>query len=223
MQELVRYIHLNPLRAKIVASLKELDRYSYCGHSALIGKKKRQWQDVAYVLGFFGRRVGEARKGYVSYVKEGIALGRRPELVGGGLIRSLGGWDAVKKMRLSRQDRIKSDQRILGESDFVSDVLCESEGQFSRKYKLKSLGYDFEKVVERISILFQVEKEYITGRGRQKNRVQARDLLCYWTVIELGMSMVDLARKFDMTPAAVSYAVQRGEKMAKKRGYQLET
>jgi len=34
--------------------------------------------------------------------------------------------------------------------------------QFSRKYKLKSLGYDFEKVVERISILFQVEKEYIT-------------------------------------------------------------
>jgi len=206
-----------------VASLKELDRYSYCGHSALIGKKKRQWQDVAYVLGFFGRRVGEARKGYVSYVKEGIPLGRRPELVGGGLIRSLGGWDAVKKMRLTGQDRIKSDQRILGESDFVSDVLCESEGQFSRKYKLKSLGYDFEKVVERISILFQVEKEYITGRGRQKNRVQARDLLCYWTVIELGMSMVDLARKFDMTPAAVSYAVQRGEKMAKKRGYQLET
>ena len=64
LQELVRYIHLNPLRAKIVVDLKELDRYSYCGHSALIGKKKREWQDVEYVLGFFGRRVGEARKGY---------------------------------------------------------------------------------------------------------------------------------------------------------------
>jgi hypothetical protein len=37
------------------------------------------------------------RKGYVFYVKKGIALGRRPELVGGGLIRSLGGWDEVKK------------------------------------------------------------------------------------------------------------------------------
>jgi REP element-mobilizing transposase RayT len=222
LQELVRYIHLNPLRAKIVVDLKELDRYSYCGHSALIGKKKREWQDVEYVLGFFGRRVGEARKGYISYVKEGIPLGRRPELVGGGLIRSLGGWDAVKKIRLTGQDRIKSDQRILGESDFVRDVLSESEEQFSRKYKLKSLGYDFEKVVERISLLFQVEKEYITGKGRQKNRVQLRDLLCYWTVVELGMPMVDLARKLDMTPAAVSYAVQRGEKMAKKQGYRLE-
>ena len=161
MQELVRYIHLNPLRARIVVSLKELNRYSYCGHSALMGKKKRQWQDVEYVLGFFGKRLGEARK----------ALGRRPELVGGGLIRSLGGWDAVKKTRLTGQDRIKSDQRILGESDFVSDVLFESEKQFSQKYRLKGLGYGFEKVVERISTLFQVEKEYITGRGRQKDRV----------------------------------------------------
>jgi len=222
LRELVRYIHLNPLRAKIVLDLKELDRYSYSGHSALTGKKKREWQDVEYVLGFFGRNVVEARRGYVSYIKEGISLGRQPELVGGGLIRSLGGWDVVKKMRLSGQDRIKSDQRILGESDFVSDVLSESEGQFSRKYKLKSLCYDFEKVVEKISLLFQVEKEYITGRGRQKDRVQARDLLCYWTVVELGMPMVDLARKFDITPAAVSYAVQRGEKIAKEQGYQLE-
>jgi putative transposase len=129
----------------------------------------------------------------------------------------------VKRIRLSGQDRIKSDQRILGESDFVRDVLSESEEQFSRKCRLKSLGYDFEKVVERISTLFQMEKEYITGRGRHKDRVRARDLLCYWTVVELGMPMVDLARKFDVTPAAISYAVQRGEKMAKERGYELES
>jgi hypothetical protein len=133
-----------------------------------MGKEKREWQDVGYVLGFFGRRVGEARKAYVSYVKKGIALGRRPELVGGGLIRSLGGWDEVKKMRLRGQDRIKSDQRILGESDFVSDVLSEWEEQFSRKYRLKSLGYDFEKVSETVCKLFQVKEDYITGRGRQR-------------------------------------------------------
>ena len=47
--------------------------------------------------------------------------------MGGGLIRSLGGWDEVKMMRLTGQDRIKSDQRILGESSFVQDVLSESE------------------------------------------------------------------------------------------------
>jgi len=112
--ELVRYIHLNPLRARAVADLNELDSYSYCGHSALMGKKTREWQEVEYVLAYFGKRIGVARKGYRSYVEKGIILGKRPELVGGGLIRSLGGWDDVKKMRLSGQDRIKSDQRIPG-------------------------------------------------------------------------------------------------------------
>ena len=67
-----------------------------------------------------------------------------------------------------------------------------------------------------------MEKDYITGRGRQKDRVRGRDLLCYWTVDECGISMVDLGRKFDVTPAAVSYALERGEKMAKERGYRLQ-
>jgi len=174
-------------------------------------------------LRYFGKRIGDARKKYRSYVEKGIPLGKRPELVGGGLIRSLGGWDEVKKMRVSGQNRIKSDQRILGESGFVRDVLSESEKEFSRKYRLRSLGYDFEKVVERVSTLFELEKEYITSKGRQRDRVIARDLLCYWSVIELGMPIVDLARKFDLTAAAVSCAVQRGEKMAKEKDYQLET
>ena len=71
-------------------------------------------------------------------------------------------------------------------------------------------------------LLFQLDKDYITGRGRQKRRVRARHLVCYWAVNGLGIPMVDLARKFDMTPAAVSYAVWRGEQIAKDQGYQLE-
>lgn len=222
LHELVRYIHLNPLRAKIVIDLRELDKYAYCGHSALMGKKEREWQEVEFVLRYFGERVGDARKKYRSYVGKGIEQGRRPELVGGGLIRSLGGWDAVKKIGLRGQDRIKSDQRILGEGDFVNEVLSETEKQFSRKYRLKSLGYDFERVSDRVSDIFQLNKEYITGKGRQRDRVKARDILCYWSATELRMSIVDIARKLDLTPAAVSVAVQRGEKIAKEKGYQIE-
>ena len=81
--ELVRYIHLNPLRAKIVKSPAEFDNYPYSGHSALMGKVPREFQDTDYVLGFFGEKVPAARKAYRAYVKKGIAQGRRPELVGG--------------------------------------------------------------------------------------------------------------------------------------------
>ena len=70
--------------------------------------------------------------------------------------------------------------------------------------------------------MFQVKKEFVIQRGKQRDRVKARDLVCYWAVIELGMSMVDVARRFDITPAAVSYSVQRGDKTAKREGYQLE-
>jgi putative transposase len=67
-----------------------------------------------------------------------------------------------------------------------------------------------------------MEKKHIIQRGKQRDRVKAKDLVCYWAVNELGMSMVDVSRRFDITPAAVGYSVQRGEKMARLEGYQLE-
>ena len=95
---------MNPLRAKIVSDIKGLNKYPYSGQSVLMGKKKQKWCDTEYVLSYFGKKVSEARKSYLLYVKKGIDQGRRPELVGGGLVRSLGGWSAVKKLRLKGQE-----------------------------------------------------------------------------------------------------------------------
>jgi len=61
LRELVRYIHLNPMRAGIVPTLRELNGYAYCGHSVLMGKNKRIWQDVDYVLSHFGETARKAR------------------------------------------------------------------------------------------------------------------------------------------------------------------
>jgi REP element-mobilizing transposase RayT len=38
--ELIRYIHLNPLRARLVQDLKELDNYPWTGHSAILSRHK---------------------------------------------------------------------------------------------------------------------------------------------------------------------------------------
>jgi hypothetical protein len=89
--ELVRYIHLNPMRARQVATLRQLDRYRYSGHSALMGHCVNEWQPIDSVLRLFGKSISTARRQYRHFVEQGIALGRRPELIGGGLIRSLGG------------------------------------------------------------------------------------------------------------------------------------
>jgi hypothetical protein len=221
LKELVRYIHLNPLRAKLVPGIGNLNRYKYSGHSALMGKRKCEWQDTGYVLSYFGKRPADARRRYLSYVEAGVDEGRRPELVGGGLIRSLGGWVEARRSRRRGQDRVKGDQRILGESDFVLDVLSEADEKFDRYYELKSLGYDLKSVEQRVCEIYDIEPEDIYSKSREKIRAEARGLFCYWAVRELGYALTDLARRLNMSGPGVGYAVSRGEGIARHHNYQL--
>ena len=178
-RELVRYIHLNPLRAKLVEELKALDKYPYSGHSALLGKMKRDWLQVGYVLGFFGKRKSDARKAYRQFVKKGVVQGRRPELTGGGLVRSIGGWAALRALR-SETVRVKGDERILGDSDFVEAVLKEADEQLERRYRLKAEGFGLERVAERVAQVMSIPVELVWEKSRRPQVVDARSLFCFW-------------------------------------------
>jgi hypothetical protein len=219
---LVRYIHLNPLRAGIVPNLGKLNGYKYCGHSALMGRRECEWQDTRYMFSCFGKRLTEARRSYSAYVKEGISQGRRPELVGGGLIRSLGGWEAIKGMGKGERARIKGDERILGDSDFVLQVLKETDETFNRYYEMKRLGYDLKAVENRVCEIFKIGAEDIYSKSREKVKASARGLFCYWAVRELGYGLTELARHLGITQPAVGYAVKRGEHTANQNHYKLQ-
>ena len=210
--ELVRYIHLNPLRSKLVGSIKELNTYVYAGHSVLMGKKKAEWQNINKVLGMFNRKVSLARRRYRDFVVKGIAMGRRPDLIGGGLIRSAGGWQAVRAFRKNKT-HLKGDERMLGDSGFVLHVLNEQNERMERRFRLREQGYDIEKVIERVSKLFSLSKQDIINPSRRKQRVMARSVLCYWTIRELGMSGTELSQILRMGQSSVSRAVGRGEKL----------
>ena len=221
LRELVRYIHLNPVRAALVASLSDLDDYAYCGHSALMGRRKREWQDVDYVLSYFGESRRRARKEYRSHMEAGFNQGRRDELTGGGLIRSLGGWSEVRKGALKGREYVKSDERILGDSDFVAAVLGQAEEKFDRKYELKRLGYDLARVAARVGEIFELEEQDIFSNGKQQRKVKARSLFCYWAVRELGISQTDLAKRLKLSVPGIGYSVERGENIARQNGYAL--
>jgi len=220
LQELVRYIHLNPIRAGIVKTLDELKSYNYCGHSSLMGKTERKWQDTDYVLGYFGKRKPQARKEYETFVKEGLRQGRRKELTGGGLIRSLGGWTEARE-RLKGRDHVMSDERILGDSDFVDSVIFRSEEQYERRHKLKRQGYDLDFIAGRVAELLDMDPDEVFSRGRQDRKVKARSLLCFWAARELGMSHTALAKQLEMSLAGVGFSVERGESIAKNGKYLL--
>jgi len=206
--ELVRYIHLNPLRAKLVKSLEKLDRYRWSGHGALMGKVKNEWQDRDYVLKWFGKKEGEAIKNYRNYVKKGIDQGRRPELVGGGLIRSLGGWSAVKALRRSG-DRELSDDRILGSGEFVERIIKEAEANIRYQFPAKD---DPEKINEFIAKVcknecISIEELKAGGRRRQASRVRAQ--IAMELVKTHGVSLAEVARHIGVSTSAVSKIITR--------------
>ena len=219
--ELLRYIHLNPIRAKNVSKLKQLDQYPFSGHSVLMGHYENDWQSVDETLKLFGNKVNKARKRYRKFVKKGVKHGRRPELVGGGLIRSVGGWHAYKDLDVA-DAHLKSDERILGDSDFVEEVLKKAGEKRERRYKLEAQGFTVDQVATQVAGLLGGKSEQIWKKGKHPQTVKARSLLCYWAVHELGMSATDLAMRIGITQPAVSQSVKRGELIARENKYKLK-
>ena len=218
--ELVRYIHLNPIRAGVVADLKTLDRYPYCGHSVLMSNVKCDWQNTDKVLGLFGKKSGTARRSYRRFVNNGIDQGKRTDLTGGGLVRSAGGWAAVKALRASKVFE-KADERILGNGDFVESVLKSAGEQMKKKYELQARGYCLTDIAVRVADVLGIEEENVWAAGRRREIVHARSLLCYWAVRELGITVISLSRRLDQSVTAVGKAVICGEKLAKANKYSL--
>jgi REP element-mobilizing transposase RayT len=218
--ELVRYIHLNPLRAGLVQDIKALNKYPYCGHGSLMRKKGLDWQQVDYVLGFFAKTKAEARKRYRNFVINGLEHGQRPELTGGGLLRSVGGWAALAALR-KRSDWVKSDERILGDDDFVNMVLRQAAEKMENSYRLKAEGYDLDDIAKRVAEVMDLPLETVWEKSRRPPVVQARSLLCFWAARELGMSMTEAANRLGLTQPAVSIAVRRGEEIVRQKGYAL--
>jgi REP element-mobilizing transposase RayT len=218
--ELVRYIHLNPLRGGLVRDLGALDRYPYAGHSVLMGRRENDWQATAFVLGHFGRRVSSARKAYRAFVEAGIPLGRRPELVGGGLIRSLGGWTAVRAVGRGAARR-KGDERILGDSEFVLAVLEASNERLKREEKVRRQGRDLAWLARQVATLSGLTPDEISRPSKRRPLVAARSLFCYWAVRDLGVTATAVAQALGCTQPAVSIAVRRGEQIAHSQGIRL--
>lgn len=207
-RELVRYIHLNPFRAGMVKSLKQLDRYPWCGHSALMGKVEHGWQDIAYVLEWFGRSLKPARQNYQRFVEHGIAMGRQPHLVGGGLVRSAGGWSEIKALRRIGI-REKGDQRILGSGAFVESILGEAD--LSKKYRLANIDRKrmASKLIDDCCQENSVSVEALRGGSRLRPVSKVRRELANRLTTELGLSLAETARLLGVSTSGVAKILVR--------------
>lgn len=94
---LVRYIHLNPVRARMV---KQASAYAYSSHRAYLESEVLPWLTTDWVLGQFGSRIYVARSRYVRFIDDGKTEGHNETFYGG-----------------------HADSRVVGEEDFVKRIL----------------------------------------------------------------------------------------------------
>ncbi len=207
---LIRYIHLNPVRANIVTTLEQLDRYPWSGHRTLIGKAKHHWMDVDHVQSEFGTTRRRAVNAYRRFIQEGLSQGRMPELTGGGLIRSKGGWSQVLSARRSGRKE-EFDERILGGGDFVNGILKEAEEKTRRQLKLRRSGKTIDKIIEEECKEERISANELKGGGRRRKVSTLRATIAKRGLDELGLSMAEIARHVGVTTSSIAKAVERFE------------
>ncbi len=203
--ELVRYIHLNPLRAGLVNNLESLCRYPWCGHGVVLENAALEGQCVKDVLAFFAEQQNEARDNYQKFIADGIDQGNRPELVGGGLRRSC--------HNQLIDEAQAHDDRILGSGDFV-EKLCE---EHSLQEKMTT-RINLDELARRVADHCGIRVNDLFIRSRDQQRIDARDLFCYIAARILCYSGTQTGKKLGLQRAAVSHAVKRGSKLINEEG-----
>jgi hypothetical protein len=191
-----------------VRDLQALDRYPWSGHATLVGWHPYSWQDREYVLGWFGARQGRALREYRKYVHEGIFKGRRPELVGGGLVRSLGGWAEVQAVRRLRRP-VLADPRILGSGPFVEQVIQRGDERIRAIHRRED-----RQRLARIAIAEECRKsgvnlEELQQGSRRYPFPRLRGKLAGRAIEEWGLSLADAARQLGVSTSAVAKIVRR--------------
>lgn len=207
-KQLIRYIHLNPVRAGLVKNMAELDRYRWSGHAVVMGRTKNGWQDRDYVLRWFGANEGEAKRVYRKYVEEALGEGRRPELVGGGLIRSKGGWSEVVSMRkigLTEQ----SDERILGSGDFVNEIVQEADVSLRQRFSDRNRVEAIERFIRECCLEEEVNIEELRSGSRRSDVSRLRRQIAMALLEKYGVPLADIARRVGVTTSAISKMLRR--------------
>lgn len=214
--ELVRYIHLNLLRAGLVRTVEDLDRFPWSGHSALVGSVRRTWQDIRDVLGLFGGRMTIARRRYREYLATGISRGRRSDLQGGGLRRSAGGWESLQELRRGREHGL-ADERVLGSGAFVEEMLCLLLPQQDVPSRSRAQEA-FPALLAHCAQAWGVTQEELRSGSRRRVVAHPRAVLVYLGVRHLGLPAVDLAHQLSVSVSAIFKGVKRGPDLLRRQG-----
>lgn len=220
--ELLRYVHLNPIRARLVGDVPRLDAYPWTGHARLMGRIDDGWQDVEFVLRQFGAKTAVARRAYRAFLAEGLAA-PQPELPDAGLVQAADGWQLSSNVRRGREQWAAA-ERLLGAEEFADAVRAECE---CRPPLLPVVTTEDPRVVVRRLVEFiaprcKVAPEELLAGRRRRSVVSARAGVSYLAVRYAGLPLRAVAAAFGVSPPTILRAVRTGARHLSHLGLQPE-
>ncbi len=207
-KDLIRYIHLNPVRWGLVRTIKGLDAFPWCSHRDVVGPSRFPWLHKKETLRRFGSSTDAALKEYAAY------LGRDDD-AHNAIERKMHSTTSIEKPNPIYE---RADERVWGDRDFVCRALKMDGTRKSNRIFLKNRGVTTESIVKTVSAHFGVSPAVIQLPGRKSDRSRARDVAAYLARCRLGESLTEIGKHFGVTASAVSYMVVRGAKLA----YQID-
>jgi hypothetical protein len=219
---LVRYIHLNPVAAGVVESPSQLEAYPWCGYGALLGQQEtRGFQSTDEVLERFGNSGEGARAAMREFMGDWSGAQSESEIFdGGGLTRSVGGRQALGRLRedvrQGKSERVMHDARVLGSSDVVAELLrMEELRRSSSRRSPEQKAEALERLLEHVSLRSGLSKTELTGSGRRRPVVFWRRIIAYLAVAQEGASATEAGDFLGLTVPAVLKALAQGPKNMK--------
>jgi putative transposase len=197
-RELIRYVHLNPLRAGKVKSVAGLEKYRWSGHRAIMGVEICPWQAVEQVLARFGSNRKKAIELYLDFLDENAA------------IKGVQTPYAAMVMRDGTADTQFLDDRIMGEASFIHSEIKRVEyetGEHARRIRNRP---SLDTLAEMITKKLEVGVEDLFLKGRSNSRSEARSRFCSETRRRYGYSLSQIGAYLNITPGSVLRAIERG-------------
>lgn len=170
-RQLIRYIHLNPIRGGLVGSLRELRHWPWCGHGYLLsakGANGKGFQDRNEALRRFGEKPEEAVRAYLSYLREGIKDGATEDA---------GAIDDVGERETSGSHR--GWPAVIGDSAFAQAAMERHRVAQWRKHRQTDYPSVLAMIAGSVCTECGIERKDLFRRGRMNARSRARALFCY--------------------------------------------
>lgn len=211
LQELIRYIHLNPVRAGVITKQEELDEYPWTGHSALVGKEKREWQNINEILLRYSENRLTAIERYKAFIEEGW---EKPVKMGNEIMpkRKTGKWKITEN-----HERWRGEEIILGDDEFISMVMKRAEEVLDQKDKLKR-KWTADRLIKTICEKVGMKESELQQRSRISQLADVRGVIAYIGCCQIGLNGAELARRLGISRPAISIAQIRGKRIVEEKG-----